>query len=122
MYKFCTTERNNAKANECETKAMLYLLSYRKDSDEIDAFLVDCFNDVTGSNNDVTKLWDVQSKNVKSLYPATIGIALITLFQNYVSNIDFAHYILFMPKLKKMYLQDETLPTYTINNFIYKYK
>lgn len=122
MYKFCTTERNNAKANEYETKAMLYLLSYRKDSDKIDTFLVDCFNDITGSNIDVTKLWDIQSKNVKSLYPSTIGIALITLFQNYISDIDFAYYILFMPKLKEMYLQDESLSTYTIDNFLDKHK
>lgn len=122
MYKFCSTERNNGKANEYETKAMLYLLSYRKDSDEIDTFLVDCFNDVTGTNIGVTKLWDVQSKNVKSLYPTTIGVALITLFQNYISNIGFEHYILFMPKLKEMYLQDETLTTYTINNFLNKHR
>jgi len=122
MYKFCTTERNNAKANEYETKAILYLLSYRKDSDEIDTFLVDCFNDVTGSNIDVTKLWDVQSKNVKSLYPTTIGVALITLFQNFISNIDFIHYILFMPKLKEMYLENEILSTYTIENFLDRHK
>ncbi|MDU4953952.1 MAG: hypothetical protein E6X21_16705 [Clostridium sp.] len=122
MYKFCTTERNNAKANEYETKAMLYLLSYRKDSDKIDTFLVDCFNDITGSNIDVTKLWDIQSKNVKSLYPSKIGISLITLFQNYISDIDFAYYILFMPKLKEMYLHDESLSTYTIDNFLDKHK
>lgn len=122
MYKFCTTERNNAKANECETKAMLYLLSYRKDSGEIDTFLVDCFNDITGSNNDITKLWDVQSKNVKSLHPTTVGVALITLLQNFLSNINFAHYILFMPKLKEMYLLNESLSTYNVDNFIEKYK
>ncbi|MBI4856741.1 MAG: hypothetical protein HY818_08375 [Acetobacterium woodii] len=122
MYKFCTTERNNAKANEYETKAMLYLSSFRKDSNEIDAFLVDCFNDITGSNQEVTKLWDVQSKNVKSLNPTKIGTALITLFQNYISNIDFTHFILFMPKLKEMYLQDETMTIYTIDNFHEKHK
>lgn len=122
MYKFCTTERNNAKANEHETKAMLYLLCNRKDSDKIDTFLVDCFNDVTGANSDITELWDVQSKNVKSLYPTTIGVALITLYQNYISNIDFAHFILFIPKLKEMYLHDENLSIYTIHNFMDKHK
>ncbi|HEY9187784.1 MAG TPA: hypothetical protein VIR55_07750 [Ignavibacteria bacterium] len=122
MYQFCTTERNNSKANEYETKSMLYLLSYRKDSNEIDTFLIDCFNDVTGVSTDVTKLWDVQSKNVKSLNPMKIGIALITLFQNYISSITFNHYILFMPKLTKMYLNDETLSVYFFDNFIDKYQ
>ncbi len=122
MYQFCTTERNNAKANEYETKSMLYLLSYRKDSNEIDTFLIDCFNDVTGASDDVTKLWDVQSKNVKSLNPTKIGIALITLFQNYTSSIDFEHYILYMPKLKEMYLNDETLSVYFFDNFIDKHQ
>ena len=122
MYQFCTTERNNAKANEYETKSMLYLLTYRKDSNEIDTFLIDCFNDVTGTSDDVTKLWDVQSKNVKSLNPTKIGIALITLFQNYISSIDFEYYILFMPKLTEMYLIDETLPVYSFDNFIGKHQ
>jgi hypothetical protein len=122
MYQFCTTEKNNAKANEYETKSMLYLLSYRKDSNKIDAFLIDCFNDVTGASSDVTKLWDVQSKNVKSLNPTKIGTALITLFQNYTSSIDFEHYILFMPKLTEMYLIDESLVVYSFSNFTSKHQ
>lgn len=122
MYQFCTTERNNAKANEYETKSMLYLLTYRKDSNQIDTFFIDCFNDVTGASEDVSKLWDVQSKNVKSLNPTKIGTALITLFQNYVSSIDFEHYILFMPKIMEMYLIDVTLPVYSFDNFIGKYQ
>jgi len=122
MYQFCTTERNNSKANDYETKSILYLLSYRKDSNEIDTFIIDCFNDVTGASNDVTKLWDVQSKNVKSLNPTKIGTALITLFQNYISSIDFEHYILFMPKLTEMYLKDEALSVYFFDNFIDKHQ
>ena len=122
MYQFCTTERNNAKANEYETKSILYLLSYRKDSNEIDKFLIDCFNDVTGVSGDITKLWDVQSKNVKSLNPTKIVVALITLFQNHISSIDFEHYILFMPKLLEMYLVDKTLSVYYFDNFIGKYQ
>lgn len=50
MYKFLYTERNNEKATEFETKSLLYLLSMREDSNEIDTFLIDCFNDVTGTN------------------------------------------------------------------------
>ena len=39
MYKFLYTERNNEKATEFETKSLLYLLSMREDSNEIDTFL-----------------------------------------------------------------------------------
>lgn len=38
MYKFLYTERNNEKATEFETKSLLYLLSMREDSNEIDTF------------------------------------------------------------------------------------
>ena len=121
MYQFTTTERNNAKGNEYETKAMLYLFGCREDSKEIEAFIIDCFNDVSGADYDVERLWDVQSKGVKSLDPRKIGIALITLFQNYMSDIEFEHYILFMPKLKEMYLQDEGIQSFKIDNFKLKY-
>lgn len=121
MYEFTTTERNNNKANEYETKAMLYLFGCRKDSINIDVFIIDCFNDVTGSTVSVDQLWDVQSKGVQSLNPQKIGTALITLYQNYISDIDFEYYILLMPKLKEMYLQDEELSAYGITNFIAKY-
>ena len=107
MYQFTTTERNNEKASEYETKAMLYLFGCRQDSRDMDVFIIDCFNDVSGANRDVNRLWDVQSKGVKSLNPKKIGEALVTLFQNYCSDIEFEHYILFIPKLKEMYLNDE---------------
>ena len=62
VYRFETTEQNNQKANDYETKALLYLLSFRKDSKQIEVFAIDCFNDVTGCNKLYDKLWDVQSK------------------------------------------------------------
>lgn len=117
MYTFTTTERNNAKANEYETKSMLYLFGCRKDSEEIEASIIDCFNDVTGSGNNAEKLWDVQAKGVKDMNPKKVGIALVTLFQNFLSDIDFEHYILFMPKLKEKYLLNGTLLVYGISNF-----
>ncbi len=57
------------KASEYETKAMLYLFGCRQDSRDMDVFIIDCFNDVSGANRDVDRLWDVQSKGVKSLNP-----------------------------------------------------
>lgn len=121
MYQFTTTERNNEKASEYETKAMLYLFGCRQDSRDMDVFIIDCFNDVSGASCDVDRLWDVQSKGVKSLNPKKIGEALVTLFQNYISDIEFEHYILFMPKLKEMYLNDEDRTYFQIDNFKLQY-
>ncbi|MCW6665041.1 hypothetical protein NHG32_05055 [Aerococcaceae bacterium NML191219] len=117
MYTFTTTEQNNAKANDFETKALLYLMSFKSDSADIDKFFVDCFNDITGVDVDSIKLWDAQSKNVTSLRPKTIGESLITLFQNYISSMGFYEYILFVPRLKESYLNDSTLSEFKIDNF-----
>lgn len=121
MYKFTTTERNNDKATEYETKSMLYLFGFRKESKNVEVFIIDCFNDVTGADKTVQTLWDIQSKGVKNLNPKKIGIALITLFQNFLSDIEFKYYILFMPKLKEMYLNDEDKKSFKIDNFKSQY-
>lgn len=89
LYTFKNTEINNKKASDFETKAMLYLLGMRSDSNEIDLIAVDCFNDVTGISEDFEKLWDVQSKNHGSLPPSKIGESLSTLYDNYISSITF---------------------------------
>jgi len=121
MYQFTTTERNNDKASEYETKSMLYLFGCRKDSKDMDVFIIDCFNDVSGADKAVQRLWDVQSKGVKSLNPKKIGEALITLYQNFISDIQFEHYILFIPKLKEMYLYDENKNHFKVDNFKIQY-
>lgn len=121
MYKFTTTERNNDKATEYETKSMLYLFGFRKESKNVEVFIIDCFNDVTGADKTVQTLWDIQSKGVKNLNPKKIGIALITLFQNFLSDIEFKYYILFIPKLKEMYLNDEDKKSFKIDNFKSQY-
>ena len=43
MYQFTTTERNNEKASEYETKAMLYLFGCRQDSRDMDVFIIRLF-------------------------------------------------------------------------------
>lgn len=101
---------------------MLYLLGMRSDSDEIEVITVDCFNDVTGANNDFSKLWDVQSKNHSSLPPSKIGESLSTLYDNYVSSISFCEYILFIPKLTRDYLIDDSLNVYNYENINEKQK
>ncbi|ERK28357.1 hypothetical protein [Clostridium intestinale] len=120
MYLIKNTEQNNQIASEYETKSLLYLLSMRKDSEVIDSFLIDCFNDVSGCNEEVDKIWDIQSKGVKSLRPKTIGSSLFTLYKNFKSSIQFDFYILFLPKIKEGYLKNETLKVYKIDNFLPK--
>lgn len=122
LYTFKNTEINNKKASDFETKSMLYLLGMRSDSDEIEIITVDCFNDVTGANNDFSKLWDVQSKNHSSLPPSKIGESLSTLYDNYVSSISFSVYILFIPKLTRDYLIDDSLNVYDYENINEKQK
>ncbi|ALO44920.1 hypothetical protein [Pseudohongiella spirulinae] len=122
MYTFKNTEINNKKASDFETKSLLYLLGMRSDSEEIEIVTVDCFNDVTGSNTDFSKLWDVQSKNHSSLPPSKIGESLSTLYENYISTISFYEYILFIPKLNRDYLVDPSLNIYSYENINEKQK
>ena len=117
MYRIKTSERNNDKATEYETKSLLYLLTKIEGNEKIDIFIIDCFNDVTGTKEDYKESWDVQSKGVASLSPKTIGAALYTLFANYVSDIDFTHYLLFFPSIKDSYLKNSSLETFGIINF-----
>ena len=117
MYRIKTSERNNDKATEYETKSLLYLLTKIRGHKKIDIFIIDCFNDITGTNSDFAESWDVQSKGVATLSPKKIGAALYTLFANYVSDIDFTHYLLFCPPIKESYLRNPSLGTFGITNF-----
>lgn len=78
MYKFKTSEQNNDKATEFETKSLLYLVTKIKGHRGISLFIIDCFNDVIGVFEDYSDSWDIQSKNVASLTPRTIGKALLS--------------------------------------------
>lgn len=118
MYRIKTSERNNDKATEYETKSLLYLLTKIKGHRTIDLFIIDCFNDVTGVAEGYKDSWDIQSKNVASLTPRKVGIALYTLFANYVSDLSFGQYILFLPPLKDSYVNDVTAEVFQIDNFV----
>lgn len=117
MYKFKTSEQNNDKATEFETKSLLYLLTKIKGHRGISLFIIDCFNDVTGVSEDYFDSWDIQSKNVASLTPRTVGKALYTLFANYVSDISFGHFILYLPQLKESYVENTSVEIFDISNF-----
>ena len=66
-YKVCTSEKLRKSGADAETKAMLYLMNFRKDSSEMNYFVVDFFNDVTGMDRMGRKLWDVTLKELNSL-------------------------------------------------------
>ena len=59
-YTVKSSEKLRKSGAETETKALLYLMNFRSDSDDIHYFVVDFFNDLTGMNNMATRLWDVQ--------------------------------------------------------------
>jgi len=122
MYTIKNTEKNNEKASDYETFSLLYLLGFRSDKNDIDLVLVDCFNDVTGTDNNVNRLWDVQSKGHKSNTPLQIGQHLITLYANYLSNFPFSHLILFLETVDSIHVLDGEQRYFGISNFTQKGK
>lgn len=117
MYQIRSTERNNEKASNYETFSLLYLLGLRADKEDIDLVLIDCFNDVTGTNKDVNKLWDVQSKGYKKNTPLKIGEHLVTLYWNFLSSFPFSYYILFLETLESSYITDSGKNIFKFSDF-----
>ncbi len=117
MFKIRNTERNNEKASDYETFSMLYLLGIRNDRDEIDLVLVDCFNDITGADEKVSKLWAIQSKGYKTNSPLKIGEHLATLYQNFLTDFPFANLILFLETVESQYVNDNRRNVFRFSNF-----
>ena len=115
-YTVKSSEKTKKSGAEGETKALLYLMNFRKDSNEIHYFVVDFFNDLTGMDRYSTKLWDVQSKAAKSNSAKAIGKELVTLYKNFVSNIDFESYILFLGGVSDSFRIDTTINSFGISN------
>ena len=117
MYTVSSSEKTRKSGAEGETKALLYLMNFMSDSDEIHYFVVDFFNDLTGMDRFSSKLWDVQSKAKKDNAPKAIGRELVTLFKNYISDIEFSHYILFFGGVSSQNLINSSLTSFGIDNF-----
>lgn len=115
-YTVKSSEKTRKAGAENETKALLYLMNFRSDRDEIHFFVVDFFNDLTGMDRYSTKLWDVQSKSTKNNSAMTIGRELVTLFKNYLSEFQFSHYILFVGGVTDTFRIDATQNTFGIGN------
>lgn len=117
VYTVSSTERTNEKATEYETKALLYLMNFMADSDEIHYFVIDFFNDLTGVDSLADKAWDVQSKGESNIYSKKIGQYLVTLFKNYLSEFNFINFILFVGGISSKALLNPELEVFGINNF-----
>ncbi|WP_068983523.1 MULTISPECIES: hypothetical protein [Lysinibacillus] len=96
VYTVKSSEKLRAAGAEYETKALLYLMNFREDSDDVHYYIVDFFNDLTGMSRIGQKMWDIQSKGAKNSPPKAIGKELVTLYKNYLSEFEFNCFILFM--------------------------
>lgn len=115
-YTVKSSEKLRKLGAETETKALLYLMNFRADSDDIYYFVVDFFNDLTGMNNMATRLWDVQSKGAHNVGPKAIGRELVTLFKNYISEFTFEAYILFVESVSSTFRKNSSLTVFVIDN------
>ncbi len=121
-YTITSTERNNEKASDHETKAMLYLMNFHQNSDEIKFFVIDFFNDITGIDAHARKAIDVQSKASLNLTGRTIGKYLVTLYKNFISDLAFTDYVLFVGGISPKGLLNSNLKIFGFDNFSEKYK
>lgn len=115
-YKVQSSEKLKKSGADFETKAMLYLLNFRHDSNEINYFIVDFFNDITGMDRMGRRLWDVQSKASKSGSAKTIGRELVTLYKNYVSDFEFFTYIIFLGAVPESFRRDDSQTVFKLKN------
>lgn len=115
-YMVKSSEKLRKPGAESETKALLYLMNFHDDCNDIYYFVVDFFNDLTGMNNMATRLWDVQSKGAHNVSPKAIGKELVTLFKNYTSKVAFEAYILFIGSVSSTLRKDSSLTIFGIEN------
>lgn len=115
-YKIQSSEKTKASGAEYETKALLYLMNFSKDCKEIYYFVVDFFNDLTGVDRFSDKLWDMQSKGNKNNSPKQIGKELVTLMKNFLSEIKFQSFILFMGGISNTVRIDDNKSVFGIDN------
>ncbi|MDY5279461.1 hypothetical protein [Sharpea porci] len=115
-YTVYSSERLRKTAADAETKALLYLMNFRDDSPEMNFFIVDFFNDVTGMDRMGKKLWDVQSKATKNASAKEIGRELVTLFKNFLSEFTFVDYVIFMGGVPGTFRKDSSKNLFDVTN------
>lgn len=115
-YTISASEKTKAKGSEFETKALLYLMNFRSDSQDIHYFVIDFFNDLTGIDRFSKRSWDLQSKAAKNNSQSALGKELVTLFKNFTSNFNFDNYILFIGGVTDTIRKDNTQNIFTFEN------
>ena len=115
-YMVKSSEKLRKSGADAETKAMLYLMNFRDDSSKMHYFVVDFFNDITGMDRTARKLWDVQSKAAKSSSAKTIGRELVTLYKNYISDLQFIEYIIFIGDVPTTFRKDRDKTVFKSDN------
>ncbi|USK41697.1 hypothetical protein LIS77_26370 (plasmid) [Cytobacillus firmus] len=71
---------------------------------------------MTGMSSMGDKLWNIQSKASKNTNAKALGREMVTLFKNYMSNLTFNHYILFVGGLAKTIRIDNDKNFFGIEN------
>jgi len=117
VYIVQSTEKNNGKASDYETRGMLYLMCDHEDADEMFYYVIDFFNDVTSVHRMGHQAWDLQSKGENRLSATKLGHYLVTLYKNYLSDLNFSSYILFVAGISPTNLLNKKLNVFSINNF-----
>lgn len=111
-----SSEKLRKAGAETETKALLYLMNSRIDSNDVYYFVIDFFNDLTGMDRISTRLWDLQAKGAHDVGPKVIGKELVTLFKNYMSGFDFEAYILFIGSVSNTFRINSQIKVFGIEN------
>lgn len=115
-YKIQSSEKTRAKCSEYETRALLHIMNCMEDSNETDYFVVDFFNDLTAIDSMLSKSWDLQSKGKSNNFHSDIGKELVTLLKNFLSEIDFDKYILFLGGVVDSVRIDSSLSVFDHSN------
>lgn len=115
-YVIKSSEKLRKPGSESETKALLYLMNFRNDSNEIYYYVIDFFNDLTGMDRMAGKLWDLQSKGNHNVSPKALGKELVTLFKNYMSDLEFHAYIIFVGSVTGAVRVDPSIDVFDFAN------
>lgn len=115
-YTVSSSEKLRKSGSDAETKALLYLMNFHEDHNDIHYFIVDFFNDLTGMDRMSDRLWDIQSKGASNSSPKSLGKELVTLYKNYISDFDFESFILFVGGVSNTVRVDCSKNIFKVNN------